>query len=96
VVSYPVIDIRTAVEDIVNLSVVAAVLSENIPQEHQLRLQVVFIAQSNSPVQQCGNYGLFVGWVVVGPSVEVEIGMSGTTSQETAFFKMQNHILQRN
>jgi hypothetical protein len=27
--------------------------------------------------KECGKYRLFVGWVVVGPRVEVEIGMGG-------------------
>jgi hypothetical protein len=70
-------DIWTAVEDVVNLPVFVTVLSENVPQELHLRMQAVFIAKSNSSVHQRAKYGLFVGWVVMGPSVEVENGMCG-------------------
>jgi hypothetical protein len=41
-------DIRTTAEDIVNLTVVVTVLSENASQEHQLRMQVVFFFRSRS------------------------------------------------
>jgi hypothetical protein len=30
-------------------------------------------------VHQCGKYSLFVGWVVVGPSVKVEVDMGRCT-----------------
>jgi hypothetical protein len=51
------------VEDVVNLPVFVTVLSENVPQEHQLRMQAVFIAKSNSSAHQRAKYSFFVGWV---------------------------------
>jgi hypothetical protein len=42
----------------VNLPVVVTVPSENIPQEHQLHMQAVFIAKSSRTVQE----RLFNGW----------------------------------
>jgi hypothetical protein len=40
-------------------------------------MQAVFITKSSNPVQQSGKHRSFVGWVVMGPSVEVQIGMRG-------------------
>jgi hypothetical protein len=37
-------DVRTTVEDSVDLSVVVTILPKNVLQEHQLRLQAVLIA----------------------------------------------------
>jgi hypothetical protein len=37
-------DIQTTVEDSVDLLVIVTVLPENVPQEHQLRMQAVAIA----------------------------------------------------
>jgi hypothetical protein len=62
-------------QDSVNMLVIVTVLSENVPQEHQLRLQAVFIVKSSSPVHQYGKHSLFIGWVVMGPSDEVQTGM---------------------
>jgi hypothetical protein len=42
-----------------------AVLSENVSQEHQLRMKTILITQISSPVCQCLKYGLFVGWVLM-------------------------------
>jgi hypothetical protein len=49
------------VENVVNLPVFVTVVSENVPQEHKLCMQAVFIAKSPSPVHQRGKYSLFVG-----------------------------------
>jgi hypothetical protein len=65
------------VEDIMNLLVFVTVLSENVPEEHQLRMQAVFTAENSSPMHKCGKHSLFVGWVVMRSNVEVEIRMGG-------------------
>jgi hypothetical protein len=63
--------VGTLVEDSADLSVIVTILPESAPQEHQLRRQAVLIAQSS------GKSSLFIGWVMVGPSIEVEGGMCG-------------------
>jgi hypothetical protein len=67
-------DIWTMVEDIVNLPVFVTILSENVLQEHQLYMQAVLITESYAPVSKAQP---FVGLVVMGPSVEIEIHMGG-------------------
>jgi hypothetical protein len=39
----------TAIESSVDLPVVVAILFEDVPQEHQLGLQAVFIKESSGP-----------------------------------------------
>jgi hypothetical protein len=68
---------RTAVESSVDWPVVLAILFENVPQEHQLRLQAVFFTKSFGSVHQNRHYSLFIGWVMLGLGVEVEIGVCG-------------------
>jgi hypothetical protein len=41
-------------EDSVHLPVIAAILFEDIPQEHQLGLQAAFITESSGSVHQSG------------------------------------------
>jgi hypothetical protein len=65
------------VEKIVNLPVFVTVLCEHVPQEHQLRMQAVFVPKSSSPDHHCGKCSFFVGSVLMGPSVEVDIRMGG-------------------
>jgi hypothetical protein len=48
------VDVGTPVEDSADLLVVVTIVSENVPQEHQLRKQAVLITQSSGPVYQCG------------------------------------------
>jgi hypothetical protein len=62
------------VEDFVNLPVFVTVPSENVPKEHQLCMQAVLITESYAPVSKAQ---LFVGLVVMGPTVEIEIRMDG-------------------
>jgi uracil-DNA glycosylase len=47
-------------------------------------MQGVFIAKSASLVHHCGKHSLFVGWVVVGPNVEVVICMGEFAVQSVA------------
>jgi hypothetical protein len=68
---------RTVVEGSVDLSVVVAILLEDVPQEHQFGLQAVFITESSGPMHQCRQYRLFIGWVMIGLGVEVETGVCG-------------------
>jgi hypothetical protein len=68
---------RTAVEGSVDLPVVVAILFEDVPQEHQLSLQAVFITESSGPVHQSREYSLFIGWVMMGIDIGVEIGVCG-------------------
>jgi hypothetical protein len=35
-------------------------------------------------MHQCGKYSLFTGWVVVGPGVKIELGMSSFTVHSMA------------
>jgi hypothetical protein len=65
-----------AVEGSVYLQVLVAILFEGIPQEHQLGLQAV-ITDSSGPMHQNRQYRLFIGWVMMGLGVEVEIGVCG-------------------
>jgi hypothetical protein len=62
-----------AVEVSVDLPVVAAILFEDF----QLVLQAVFITENSGSVYQSGKYRLLIGWVMMGLSVEIEIGGSG-------------------
>jgi hypothetical protein len=57
------------VEDIVNLMIFVSLLSGNVPQEHQLLMQAVFITQGSSRVHQYVKHSLFIGRVVMGPSL---------------------------
>jgi hypothetical protein len=45
---------RSAVEGSADLSVVVAILSEDVVQEHQHGLQAVFITESSGSVYQSG------------------------------------------
>jgi hypothetical protein len=65
------------VEVSVVLPVVAAILSEDVPQEHQLGLQAVFITENSGSVYQSGQYHLFIGGVMMGLGGEVDIGVWG-------------------
>jgi hypothetical protein len=66
-----------AVEGSVDLPVIVAILYEDVPQEHQLGLQAVFITESSDPMHQSRHYRLFIGWAMIGLCPEVEIGMCG-------------------
>jgi hypothetical protein len=59
-----------------DLLIVVAILFGDIPQEHQLGLQAVFITESSGPMHQTIQYSLVIGWVMMGLDVEVEIGVS--------------------
>jgi hypothetical protein len=50
------------VEGPVNLLADVVVLPENVPQEHQFRIEAALITH---PVQQCGKYGILVGRVMM-------------------------------
>jgi hypothetical protein len=66
---------RAAVEGAVDLSVVITILFEDVPQEHQFGLQAVFITESSGSVHQSSQYLLFIGRVMMGLGVEVDIGV---------------------
>jgi hypothetical protein len=68
-----------AVEGSMDLLVIVAILFEDVLQEHQLSLQTVFITASTGSLYQSGQYHLFIGGVMMGLGVEVEIGMSWLT-----------------
>jgi hypothetical protein len=61
-----------AVEGSVDLLVIIAIMFEDVPEEHQFGLQVVFITESSGPVHQSRQHLLFIGWVMMGPGVEVD------------------------
>jgi hypothetical protein len=67
------------IEGSVDLPVIVAILFEGVLQEHQLNLQAVFITESSGSVYQIGEHRLFIGWVMMGLGVEVEIAVSGLT-----------------
>jgi hypothetical protein len=71
-------DVGTPIED-------SADLSENVFQEHQFRRQAVLIAQSSGPVHQCGKCSLFIGGVMVGPRLELQVGMCGFAVYSMAY-----------
>jgi hypothetical protein len=73
-------DIRATIKDTVNLPVVVIIMSEKFPQEQQLHMQVVSIAKSSRCVHQCGEHWSYVGWVVMGPSVEEDIRTKSTAN----------------
>jgi hypothetical protein len=60
----------------VDLPVVVAILFEDVPQGHQFGLQVVFITDSSGSVYQW-IVPFFIGWVMMGLGVMVEIGVRG-------------------
>jgi hypothetical protein len=64
-------------EGSVHMLVVVTILFEDIPQEHQLSLQAVFITNNSGPVHQSRKCSSFIGWVKVGLGVEVAIGVFG-------------------
>jgi hypothetical protein len=63
---------RTVVEGSMDLPVIVAILFEDVPEEHQIGLQTVFITESSGPVHQSRQYRLFIGWVMM--VLEVEVG----------------------
>jgi hypothetical protein len=67
---------RTPVESCVDMPVVVAIMFGEVPQEHQLGLQAVFITLNSGSVYQSGEYRLFIGWVI-GLDVQVEIVVCG-------------------
>jgi hypothetical protein len=58
-----------------NLLVMTAILPESDLEKLQFIMQVTPAAHSSGPVHQGRNYGLFVGWVVVGVRVWIEINV---------------------
>jgi hypothetical protein len=73
-----------------NLPVVVAFLFEDIPQENQLSLQAAFVTKSSGFVYQSGQYWLFIGWVMKGLGVEVEIGVC--VNEFAVYFVFQTAI----
>jgi hypothetical protein len=63
----------------VDLPAVVAILFEDVPQEHQLCLQAVFITEIFGSVYQSREYRLFIGGVMMGLEVDLEIVVSGLT-----------------
>jgi hypothetical protein len=61
---------RRAVEGSVDLSTVVAILFQDVPQEHQLDLQAVFIKKSSGSVYRNGE-------MMMGLGIQIEIGVSG-------------------
>jgi hypothetical protein len=53
----------------VDLSVIAAILFEDVLQVHQLGLQALFITESSGPMHQSIKYRLFIGRVMMGLGV---------------------------
>jgi hypothetical protein len=72
------------VEDIVNLPVFVTVLSEEVPQEHQLCMQVVSTTENSSPMHQCSKHSFVCWMVVMGPSTKIEICTGGFTVHSVA------------
>jgi hypothetical protein len=68
---------QMAVEGSVDLLIIVATLFRDVPQEHQLGLQAVFITESTGSMHQSRQNRLFLGWVTMGFGVEVEIGVCG-------------------
>jgi hypothetical protein len=63
-------------EDPANPPIVITILTENIPLERQPRLYTV-ITKSPGPVHQCRKCSFFIGWVVAGLGIKVEIDVGG-------------------
>jgi hypothetical protein len=55
--------------------VTLAILFEDLHREHQLGLQAVIITESSGSMHKSRQYHLFIGWVMVGLGVKVEIGV---------------------
>jgi hypothetical protein len=53
--------------------VILAVLFVDVPQEHQLCLQAVFVTENSDPVHHSRQYRLFIGCVMMGLGVEIDI-----------------------
>jgi hypothetical protein len=68
---------QTAAEGSVDIPAFVAILFEDVPQEHQLGLQAVFITELSGSVYQSGKYRLFLGWVIMGLGFKVEFGVCG-------------------
>jgi hypothetical protein len=56
-------------------TIFVAILFEVVAQEHQLRMQAIFITESSGSMLQSREYRFFKGWVMMGLGVEVEIGV---------------------
>jgi hypothetical protein len=64
-----------AVESFVDQPIIVAILFEGVLHEQQLGLQAVFNIESSDPVHPSRQYSLFIGWVMMELSVEVEISV---------------------
>jgi hypothetical protein len=74
------------VEDTVNLPVFITVLSENVPQEHQLRMQAVFVAES------CIAF-LLDGWIHMGGFVVQSVAQrAGSPSNKQTVLSTLVHM----
>jgi hypothetical protein len=69
------------VESPVNLPVSVAVLPEKCSQkkEKHLCMEAVLIKQDSSPIYQCGEYDMPVGWIVMRTRADTEIGVGRFT-----------------
>jgi hypothetical protein len=72
------------IESLSDLSVTVAVLPESVPEEIQLIMEAFVITQVSGPMHQHGKHNLFVGRVVMGVCMEVQVSVYGVVVDSMA------------
>jgi hypothetical protein len=67
-----------------DLPVTVAVPLESVPEELQLIMKTFVITQGSGPMYQRGEHSLFIGRVVVGVGMEIEVCVCGFTVDSMA------------